>query len=201
MIPKANHYFITSFYYPPLRENFKKNTDYVSFIVRDCIRKLIPSIRKNLVLVYTSSDITPRLVETMKTINKQFVVYNSKVNRTEGNIEFKSGTGAHFFKDLARCEAIITTAGLSLISEAIYLKKPIYAMPVSHFEQILNAQYVEKLGYGMHAKKITKQEADEFFSKLNIYRKNLAKVDNFKINNDVSEAIRKINAKIKELCS
>jgi UDP:flavonoid glycosyltransferase YjiC (YdhE family) len=42
-----------------------------------------------------------------------------------------------------------------LIGEAVYLQKPIFSVPVrNQYEQILNARYVEELGYGLSAKVI-----------------------------------------------
>ncbi len=199
MIPKADHYFITSFYHPGLKKRCKQNTDYLQVIVRDDIKNIKATNKKHFVLVYTSSDISKRLVKLLSTYNKKFVVYNSKEGKKEGNIEFKKDSNMQFFKDLAMCEAVITTAGLSLISEAIYLKKPVYAMPVSHFEQIMNAYYVEKQGYGKFAKDVTTKELNEFFFNLKRYRKNLLKIDNSKIDKNKIDAIKRINAKITEL--
>ncbi len=50
------------------------------------------------------------------------------------------------------------TAGLSLIGEALYLGKPIFSVPVrNQYEQMLNARYLEQLGYGLGRRAI---EAD-----------------------------------------
>jgi uncharacterized protein (TIGR00661 family) len=44
---------------------------------------------------------------------------------------------------------VIANSGFSLICEALYLGKPYLAIPVRHqFEQVLNAYYVDKMGYG-----------------------------------------------------
>jgi UDP:flavonoid glycosyltransferase YjiC (YdhE family) len=46
----------------------------------------------------------------------------------------------------------VTNGGLSLIGEAVYLGKPVYSVPVQHqFEQVMNARYLEGLGYGLAA--------------------------------------------------
>lgn len=38
------------------------------------------------------------------------------------------------------------------MSEAVHLGKPVFSVPIEgQFEQVLNALYLEHLGYGMHA--------------------------------------------------
>ena len=52
-------------------------------------------------------------------------------------------------------KAVVSNGGLSLIGEAVYLGKPVYSVPVKHqFEQIMNARYLEELGYGLNAESI-----------------------------------------------
>ena len=52
---------------------------------------------------------------------------------------------------LKQTKAIITNGGFTVISEALYLKKPIFSIPIKNqFEQALNAKFVEKLGAGVY---------------------------------------------------
>ena len=211
IVPKADHYFITSFFYPKFKKKYKKNTTFLPLIVRDEIKQLMPKYKqlrpkhkklrykKDLVLVYNSPQVNHRLIEILRSIDKKFVVYDINVNKKQGNIEFKTHKNKEFFKDLAECEAIITTAGLSLISEAIYLKKPLYVYPVSHFEQIMNAHYLEEVGYGMSVRHYTRKSLVEFFSDLEKYKNKLKKLDNKAIDKEFDKAVKEINRKIKEL--
>jgi len=49
----------------------------------------------------------------------------------------------------------VCNGGLSLIGEALYLGKPILSIPVrNQYEQVLNARYLEHLGYGLEAPRI-----------------------------------------------
>ena len=43
------------------------------------------------------------------------------------------------------------------------------------FEQILNARYLEKEGYGLHADEITAEKLQEFLQRLPEFEKNLAR--------------------------
>jgi UDP:flavonoid glycosyltransferase YjiC (YdhE family) len=41
------------------------------------------------------------------------------------------------------------------MSEAVFLHKPMLSVPITgQFEQVLNALYLEKLNYGLHAKSL-----------------------------------------------
>jgi uncharacterized protein (TIGR00661 family) len=54
-----------------------------------------------------------------------------------------------FVDDLASCRAVVANGGFTLMSEAVYLHKPMLSIPVGgQFEQILNAHYLHRLGYG-----------------------------------------------------
>ena len=66
-------------------------------------------------------------------------------------------------------------AGFSLISEALYLEKPYLAWPVKRqFEQIFNAYYIGKTGYGAYWDDLNKERVESFLYNLDVYRANLA---------------------------
>jgi hypothetical protein len=55
-----------------------------------------------------------------------------------------------FLDLMARCQGLITTAGFESVGEAMYLGKPVLAVPVEgHYEQYCNSRDVEHLGVGM----------------------------------------------------
>jgi len=55
-----------------------------------------------------------------------------------------------FRKQLLKCKAVIGSSGSNLISEAIFLKKPMFALyKTGDFEQWINAQYLQKYNYGI----------------------------------------------------
>jgi uncharacterized protein (TIGR00661 family) len=50
---------------------------------------------------------------------------------------------------------VIASAGFSLISECLHLKKKMLLLPVAgQYEQIINGHYIEKLGLGISAEKL-----------------------------------------------
>jgi UDP:flavonoid glycosyltransferase YjiC (YdhE family) len=53
------------------------------------------------------------------------------------------------------------------MSECVYLHKPMLAVPVrKQFEQVLNARWLERLGYGVHADEITAEGLARFLERV-----------------------------------
>ncbi len=93
----------------------------------------------------------------------------------DGNLEFRKPGLDTFLGDLSTCRAVIANAGFSLISEALYLEKPYLAWPVKgQFEQIFNAYYIGKTGYGAYWDDLNKERVESFLYNLDVYRANLA---------------------------
>jgi uncharacterized protein (TIGR00661 family) len=158
----CDHYIITTFFYPPIRKKYEGTTTLVPPI----LRKPILDAKKGAklgdhVLVYQTSASDKRLVPTLNKVKDQrFVVYGLKRqdvahgrkhgDDVEGNCTVKDFSELGFVRDLATARAVVANGGLSLVGEALYLGKPIYSVPVRHqFEQLMNARYVEELGYGL----------------------------------------------------
>jgi uncharacterized protein (TIGR00661 family) len=74
----------------------------------------------------------------------------------EGNLRYRPFSEAGFIADLASARAVVAGGGFTLMGEAVFLHKPMLAVPVGgQFEQVLNARYLEKLGYGRFARSLT----------------------------------------------
>jgi uncharacterized protein (TIGR00661 family) len=156
-LPGCEHYIITSFFHPPIRKKFADTTTLVPPILRQVILDAKAGARLGgHVLVYQTSTSDTRLIPTLNAVKgEKFIVYGLRRNATEGNCAIKEFSEEGFVKDLAEAKAVVSNGGLSLIGEAIYLGKPIYSMPVQHqFEQLMNARYLEELGYGLGAETI-----------------------------------------------
>jgi uncharacterized protein (TIGR00661 family) len=147
------------------------------------------------VLVYLTSGYN-EIVGYLKNIDKKFVVYGLDGFENEKNIIFKKPSQDEFLEDLRNCEAIIANAGFSLVGEALYLGKPYLAIPVGNqFEQVINAVYLEKLGYGIFCEAISAEIIQEFLEKIPEYQKNLEKYpkeDNSKIFREIDETLNKL---------
>lgn len=167
--PKVH--ILTSFFYPKIRP--KKNAVIYPPVLREEIFKL-KSETKNHILVYQTSKESIKLVEKLKNINEEFIVYGFNKEKQDSNLSYKKFNEDVFFKDLATAKAVICNGGFTLISEAIYLKKPIYSIPaIGNFEQILNGYYVKKLGYGEYHEKIDNFKLTKFLNRLPKYQNKL----------------------------
>jgi uncharacterized protein (TIGR00661 family) len=159
-LPACDHYVVTTFFYPPIRPKYEKDTTLVPPILR---RSILEAKKKahagDHVLVYQTSASDTKLVDELNRVRSaKFVVYGLRKNAKQGNCTLKEFSEEGFVEDLAGARAVVANGGLSLIGEAVYLGKPIFSIPVrNQYEQLLNARYLEELGYGLGAEKI---EAD-----------------------------------------
>jgi uncharacterized protein (TIGR00661 family) len=86
---------------------------------------------------------------------REFIVYGLRRNARRGNCTLKEFSEKGFVDDLATAHAVVCNGGLSLIGEALYLGKPIFSVPVQNqYEQVLNARYLEHLGYGLESPRV-----------------------------------------------
>jgi UDP:flavonoid glycosyltransferase YjiC (YdhE family) len=61
----------------------------------------------------------------------------------------------------------MATAGFTLITESLHLRKPYLALPMSgQFEQVINAIFLEKLGCGINLQQVTPQSIGDFLYRL-----------------------------------
>ena len=159
-LPACDHYIVTTFFYPPLRPKYEKDTTLVPPILR---RSILDAKKKahagDHVLVYQTSASDTKLVDELNKVKSaKFVVYGLRKNARHGNCTLKEFSEDGFVEDLASARAVLQNGGLSLMGEAVYLGKPIFCVPVrNQYEQVLNSRYLEELGYGLGAEKI---EAD-----------------------------------------
>ena len=170
-VPRCQHYLITSFF-PALLE--KEQTTLVPPIMRDAILKASP-VNGSHVLVYQSSTSQKNLVSTLQELPQEtFRLYGFNKTETHDNVQLKAFSEQGFIDDLSSAKAVLTNGGFSLISEAVYLHKPVCSIPLENqFEQFMNAAYVEKLGYGRHFETITADNLRAFLYDLNNFQSNL----------------------------
>jgi uncharacterized protein (TIGR00661 family) len=156
-LPGCDHYLVTTFFEPPLRKKCEDDTTLVPPILR---KEILDAKRRakfgDHVLVYQTSESDTKLLDELARVRDQrFVVYGLRKSAQRGNSTLKEFSETGFVDDLASAKAVVCNGGLSLIGEAIYLGKPIFSVPVQNqYEQVLNARYVEHLGYGLEAQQI-----------------------------------------------
>jgi uncharacterized protein (TIGR00661 family) len=173
-LPGCHHYLITSFFFPPVR---KERTSLFPPILRDEIIAAKPRARAgDHVLVYQTADAYKELLPTLQKMKGRFVVYGLKRDEDLGNVQVKNFAEAGFIDDLASARAVITGGGFSLMTEAIFLGKPVLSVPIQkQFEQLLNGLYLEKLGYGRCVKELSPQAIEGFLAKADEHAVNVAR--------------------------
>lgn len=116
----------------------------------------------------------PDVDRALRQLDQIVVVYGTPHRGAVDNLEFRAPSVEGFLRDLSQCRAVIATAGNVLIGEALYLRKPILALPEDAFEQRLNAWMVEQMGVGMQAQlsRLTPSDVDSFLGNLDTYRRN-----------------------------
>lgn len=169
MTPRANAYLVTSFFTAPVRRPR-------TFLFPPILRQEVLGARASegdSVLVYVTSP-APELAKLLASVRCRFIAYGFGREGQEGNILFKKPGLRDFLRDLSNCKAVVANAGFSLLSEAFYLGKPYLAVPVHHqFEQVFNAYYVDKVGYGTYWDELNKERVESFLFNLPLYRENL----------------------------
>ena len=75
-----------------------------------------------------------------------------------------------FDEIMQECLGMISTAGHSLLSEAMYLGIPTYAIPVSPYEQHMNAMIIDKNNFGIAYHKIDFEKLAEFIVNIPKFR-------------------------------
>lgn len=171
MTPRANAYLVISFFKAPVR---KRNTFLFPPLLRQEILSATP-FESDHVLVYVTSP-NPALAKLLTSVRCRFIAYGFGRESVEGNVTFKKPSLDGFFSDLISARAIIANSGFSLVTEALHLGKPYLAVPVSHqFEQIFNAYWLEKSGFGAYWEDLNKERVESFLYNLPHYRESLAK--------------------------
>ncbi|AKT39874.1 MJ1255/VC2487 family glycosyltransferase [Chondromyces crocatus] len=151
-LPFCDHYLISTFFYPPVR---KDRTTLVPPILRPEILSARRRAGEHL-LVYQTAEGYGRLLETLAQSGVECRIYGMRRGLTEeqveGNLRFRPFSEEGFIDDLASCRGVIAGGGFTLMGEAVYLHKPMLAVPLGRqFEQVLNARYLEREGFGQYA--------------------------------------------------
>ena len=175
-VPGAYHYLITTFFRPPIR---KKRTSLHPPILRPEILAARSEPRGHL-LVYQTYTTNQELPELLRRTGIECRVYgvrrDLREDEREGNLVYRPFSEEGFIEDLRTCRGVVASGGFTLMGEAVYLHKPMLAEPVARqFEQILNARYLEKEGYGLCADAISEAKLSEFLSRTPEFAANLSR--------------------------
>lgn len=132
--------------------HFQKFDDFIYYpVIRSEIRNLKPS-DKGFTLVYLNSFSDAELIQCFNSKlfeQKNFVIYSktSTTSYTSGNCTIKPLNNETFVNDIASCSNVISAAGFQTVSEALYLGKKLFVIPIKkQTEQISNACELKTMG-------------------------------------------------------
>ncbi len=161
----ARAYVITNFFRAPLQS---PTAVLAPPIVRPGITRLQPSDGGPIVVYATTGTHEEHWREVLgRFAPRKFLIYGFNKNAAWKNCTFKEASTEGFATDLAAARGVIASAGLSLISECLYLKKKMLLLPLAgQYEQLINARYVEKLGLGVWSKQVEESVVARFLDRL-----------------------------------
>ena len=152
--PTENN-LIVSFYAPPVAPRYRARV--VPPILRDSVMQRTARDDGH-VLVYQSNSTHRGLVDFLRASTQRtcYVFGYDRTEGREGNVVFMKKSEQGFLDLLEGCSYVVQGGGHTLMTESLYLGKPILTLPLKAMvEQRFNALYVERLNYGMQADMFT----------------------------------------------
>ena len=122
------------------------------------------------------------MTDILKRCGRECRVYGLRRDITDdvvnGNLRFRPFSEAGFIDDLRTAAGVVASAGFTLMGEAVYLHRPMLAVPIAgQFEQVLNARYLEREGYGLAADEISDERLGQFIERLPDFERSLARYE------------------------
>jgi uncharacterized protein (TIGR00661 family) len=130
-------------------------------------------------LVYQTSTSYGDLLEHLRGTGVECRIYGVRrgleKEERDGKLRFMPFSDAGFVDDLRTARGVVSNGGFTLLGEAIYLGRPVLSVPVGkQFEQVVNARYLEREGFGMAADEVTGAVLQEFLGRAPDLRRNLS---------------------------
>lgn len=189
--PNSEKMFSVSFYNLP-KILLPSNVKILYPIIRDDLKQALnfKHIQKKQIIVYFSKYIDipiEQSIEEVIEIFNSFDKYNFIIFSTEyANSGIETGKNViivkndreNFIKELVNSIAVITTAGHTLISEALYCNLPLFVIPLPTFDQNYCGKFINDNNIGKSSYIINKDNLNEFLSNLNIYKENIKRCPN-----------------------
>jgi uncharacterized protein (TIGR00661 family) len=138
---------VSSFFRAPLRRGCE-DVLQIGPLLRTEVRAARPS-RGDFLVSYLRPHTPPRAIEVICNAPLPVKVYGLGARPSCGSGQFCELSEQGFVNDLARCAALVGAAGNQTIGEALYLGKPVLALPEDrHHEQRINAHFLQQMGAG-----------------------------------------------------
>ncbi|MBI5066226.1 hypothetical protein HZA97_08375 [Candidatus Woesearchaeota archaeon] len=181
--PKADARIACSFF--KVNKKQKEVLIFPSTLKKEIINLKRKKSQSKSILVYISSQ-----REFVQSSNEIIKIFESRketnfyvFTRNVASIKLKTSSNIHlyehgdpiFYKILQECSGIISTAGHMLLSEAMYLGIPVYAIPLAVYEQQMNAHIINENKLGISNQKINTEKLNYFIKNLTRFEQNIKK--------------------------
>ena len=138
---------VSSFYRPPVRQGCR-NVVLTGVLLRRQILDARPVVGNHL-LVYMRRFLGPSLLDALLACGRPVRLYGLGRLPAQENICYFDIDEENFLEDLVTCDAVVSNAGNQLVGEALYLQKPMLALPEpGNFEQAINGHFLRESGAG-----------------------------------------------------
>jgi uncharacterized protein (TIGR00661 family) len=173
--PDAQRYMVTTFVNAPIR---LPRTSLHMPILRPNTAQACQSDHGSIVVYFNDLANWPAIVSALKKLSPvKFRCYGSPTVGVDGNVTL-CGVSDQLLEDLACAKAVIGGAGFTFMTECIYTHKPLLTIPFDHnFEQTLNANYLQALGYGQRCSSLTSETVGNFLDQVPTFARNLSSVE------------------------
>jgi len=189
--PKADKRIACSFF---KHTTNKMHDDHFKVqILPPVIREEITELKSQLVnnsmnsnfLVYISpySEFVQTAKEVLSVLekfpNSIFYLFVSKtsdfsiIKNIPDNVKIFFHGDSEFLNVISITCAAICTAGHTFISEMMFLKKPVYAIPLQTYEQQYNAKIIQDNAFGICCSKFEVEALDYFINNINKFKRNI----------------------------
>jgi len=161
----AEAYVVINFFRAPVK---KRSAVLAPPVVRPVVTTLEPSDAGHVVVYSTTGMHENRLCTVLHDFEDQtFYVYGFNRFAEVKNCVFKERSTEGFLADVAASRGVIASAGFSLMSECLYLKKKMLLLPLAgQYEQIVNARYAERLGLAVMSRRLDRAAVARFLQRL-----------------------------------
>lgn len=137
-------------------------------IIRPAVTTLTPTQSQH-ILLYSTTGVGQKQLQNLlsKFTEHKFYIYGFNETGEYDNCIFRERSTDGFLADLAASRGVIASAGFSLISECMHLKKKMLLLPLAgQYEQLINAYYIEKLGLGISSENLNEPTIARFLKEI-----------------------------------
>ncbi len=167
---------VSSFFHAKLRDECQ-NVVQVGPLLRPEVLHTVPSEGEHLVS-YLRATTPPGVLEMLQTTGREVRVYGLGERPSQGSLHFHPFHEQRFIDDMASCQALVGAAGNQSLGEAVYLGKPVFALPEEqHHEQLINSHFLRQMGSGDFEmlERVQPSTFHRFLDRLDVYREQLVK--------------------------